>query len=148
MVIHLGTGPRAGLHRAEPGDLAPYSKTASGLSALGRAQARTRRGAGPSSGAVPVFGRDRRRRRARRGAMRPGRARSRPGPPPLAAAAACILRTVLLVVLAVALVAVAAAVFVVVQLRRSVPGPVLHTTAPATTSAGGPVPALSVAVRG
>jgi serine-type D-Ala-D-Ala carboxypeptidase (penicillin-binding protein 5/6) len=43
---------------------------------------------------------------------------------------------------ALALIVVLGVAFVVVQLRRSVPGPVLHTTAPATTSAGGPVPAL------
>jgi D-alanyl-D-alanine carboxypeptidase (penicillin-binding protein 5/6) len=72
--------------------------------------------------------------------MRPGRARSRRGLH-RSRRRPRILRTVLLVVLAAALVAVAAAVFVGVQLRRSVPRPVLHSAVPATATVSGSVPA-------
>ncbi len=39
-MIHLGANRRATAQGLDVGELAPYSQTASGLSALGRAQAR------------------------------------------------------------------------------------------------------------
>lgn len=145
-VIQIGGGHRSP-EEGDTGEVAPYSRTAHGLTALGRAQAQAKRTAGPSSSVGPVFGGSRPARRgrfrSRRGSHRSKRQRR-------------LLRNILLVVLAVAVVAVAAAVFVGVQLRRSVPAPALQSAVPAAVTVTGPVPRLpwpaaaesAVAVRG
>jgi D-alanyl-D-alanine carboxypeptidase (penicillin-binding protein 5/6) len=158
-VIHLG-GNRRPPQESDAGEVAPSTY---GLTALGRAQARTGRTAGPSSSVGPVFGPSGRRRRRRLGRTgRLGRRRARPDGWPARPGAhrsrrqRRVLRTIFLVFLAAAVVAVAAAVFVGVQLRRSVPQPVLHSAVPAAVAVAAPVPRLpwpasvesAVAVRG
>jgi D-alanyl-D-alanine carboxypeptidase (penicillin-binding protein 5/6) len=140
-VIHLGGSGRPRT-RTGVGELAPYSKTAFGLSALGRAQARARRTAGPSSSVGPVFGRSRRARRSRRRIARRDSLSSRRGLH-RARRQGRLLRSVLLVILAVAIVAAAAVVFVAVQLRRPVPPPSLQPAVQASTTVVGPVPRLA-----
>ncbi len=144
-VIHVGSSRRSP-REPETGEVAPYNRTADGLTALGRAQAQAKRTAGPSSSVGPVFGSSRQTRRGgrrRRGAhrsRRPGRLR----------------RAVLLVFLAVAVIAVAAVVLAGIQWRRTVPRPVLQSAVPAAITVAGPVPRLpwpaavesAVAVRG
>jgi serine-type D-Ala-D-Ala carboxypeptidase (penicillin-binding protein 5/6) len=143
-VIHLGGSGRTRTGTGV-GELAPYSQTAFGLSALGRAQARARRTAGPSSSVGPVFGRSRRARRvgrtrrraARRDSLNSRRGLHRSRRPRR------LLRSVLLVVLAVGIVAAAAVVFVGVQLRRPAPPPSLEPAVQASRTVVGPVPRLA-----
>ncbi len=145
-VIHVGGGHRPP-REPESGELAPYNRTAHGLTALGRAQAQAKRTAGPSSSVGPVFSSGRQTRRG--GSRRRGGIHRSPRPRPLR-------RTVLLVLLTLAVLVVAAAVFVGVQLRRPVPRPVLQGAAPAAMTVAGPVPRLpwpaaaesAVAIRG
>ena len=172
-VIHLGANRRATAQGLEVGELAPYSQTASGLSALGRVQARAQRSgpadppeperptASPSSGGVRPTGRIRRIRSTRR-TRRTGRAQRsgpsrRPGGGGRSQRAerrgrrgrrglhrsrrpSRLLRAAVVVGVAAATIVALAAGLVAVQLRRTVPRPVLHRTIPATVTVAGPVP--------
>jgi serine-type D-Ala-D-Ala carboxypeptidase (penicillin-binding protein 5/6) len=164
-VIHLGANRRATAQGLDVGELAPYSQTASGLSALGRAQARAQRSGpedppGPENPvASPVpDGSDRppgptgRPRRTRRAQRRERRWRTRGGGRSRRAGRAGrrglhrsrrsrrLVRATLIVVVAAAAIVALAAGFVAVQLRRSAPRPVLQSSVPAPVTVAGPVP--------
>lgn len=155
-MIHLGGHHRLEAEGHDVGELAPYSKTASGLSALGRAQARAhaisehpadapvegiaggRQDPGPAAPRATAKART----AGPRPRRMPRRSRARPRGLHHSRSSGRLLRVAFRLALAGAAVVVLGGVFVAVQLGRSVPRPVLQAALPATASVTGPVPTL------